>query len=142
MIVIADTSPINYLILIDAIDTLKALFGRVIIPQAVFDELQREKTPREVKAWMTLRPEWLTVQQASRSHLSPQKRLGDGEREAITLAIELQADAVKQPSAFHPLKSLQRCLRETRSENKPGKNRARSISVSAGGGDSYCPKRA
>jgi predicted nucleic acid-binding protein len=94
MIIIADTSPINDLILIDAIDTLKELFGRVIIPQAVFDELQREKTPREVKAWMTIRPEWLTVRQASRSHLSLQKRLGDGEREAIMLAIELKADAV------------------------------------------------
>jgi predicted nucleic acid-binding protein len=94
MIVIADTSPINYLILIDAIDTLKALFGRVIIPQAVFDELQREKTPRKVKAWMTRRPEWLVVRQASRLPFSPQRRLGDGKREAITLAIELKADAV------------------------------------------------
>jgi predicted nucleic acid-binding protein len=63
MIIITDTSPINYLILIDAIDILKALFGCSIIPQAVFDELQREKTPRKVKAWMTTRPEWLTVRQ-------------------------------------------------------------------------------
>jgi predicted nucleic acid-binding protein len=94
MIIIADTSPINYLILIGAINILKELFGCVIILPAVFDELQHEKTPREVKAWMTIRPEWLAVRQASRSHLSPQKRLGDREREAITLAIELKADAV------------------------------------------------
>jgi predicted nucleic acid-binding protein len=94
MIVIADPSPINYLILIDAIDTLKELFGDVIIPQAVFDELQREKTPREVKAWTTIRPEWLTVRQVCRAYVSPQKRLGDGEREAIALALELKADAV------------------------------------------------
>jgi predicted nucleic acid-binding protein len=66
MIIIADTSPLNYLILIDAIDTLKALFGRVIIPQAVFDELQREKTPREVKAWMTRRLAFLPAEEAWR----------------------------------------------------------------------------
>ena len=32
MIVIADTSPINYLILIGQIDVLRALYGRVLIP--------------------------------------------------------------------------------------------------------------
>jgi predicted nucleic acid-binding protein len=39
VIVIAATTPLNYLILIDSIDTLPRLYGRMTVPQAVFDEL-------------------------------------------------------------------------------------------------------
>ena len=41
MIVIADTSPINYLILIGEIEVLSALYGRVLIPPSVREELDR-----------------------------------------------------------------------------------------------------
>jgi hypothetical protein len=40
MIVVADTSPLNYLVLIDEVGLLPALFGQVLFPQAVFRELQ------------------------------------------------------------------------------------------------------
>ncbi len=94
MIVVSDTTPLHYLIQIGEIDILRELFGQVIIPQAVFDEMQREKTPQEVKAWIDARPTWLEVRQADRSIFIPKKRLGDGEREALALAKELHADAV------------------------------------------------
>lgn len=45
MIVVADTTPINYLILIEEIDLLPKLYGRVIIPRAVNEELMRSRTP-------------------------------------------------------------------------------------------------
>ena len=61
MIVVSDTTPIHYLILIEEIDILRDLFGRVIIPQAVFDDMQREKTPQEVKAWIAAPPIWLEM---------------------------------------------------------------------------------
>jgi predicted nucleic acid-binding protein len=35
MIVVADTTPVNYLILIGEIDVLPKLYGRVVIPPAV-----------------------------------------------------------------------------------------------------------
>jgi predicted nucleic acid-binding protein len=35
MIVVADTSPVNYLVLIDEIDLLPQLFGTVVMPEAV-----------------------------------------------------------------------------------------------------------
>lgn len=37
MIVIADTTPLNYLILIDLTRILPELFGQVVIPQNVID---------------------------------------------------------------------------------------------------------
>ena len=45
MIVISDTSPINYLILIECVDVLPESYGRVVIPEGVFEELQRQSTP-------------------------------------------------------------------------------------------------
>jgi len=35
MIVIADTTPLNYLVLIGRVETLPQLYGRVLIPLAV-----------------------------------------------------------------------------------------------------------
>jgi predicted nucleic acid-binding protein len=45
-LVIADTSPINYLLLIGHVDILPALFDRVILPAAVWDELKHPKDVR------------------------------------------------------------------------------------------------
>jgi predicted nucleic acid-binding protein len=39
MIVVSDTTPLNYLILIDSVAVLPALFGRVCAPAAVIEEL-------------------------------------------------------------------------------------------------------
>jgi len=94
MIIVSDTSPLNYLVLIGHIEILEKLFARVIIPQAVFDEMRHTKTPREVKAWVDSAPAWLEVRQAGRSRFAPGKKIGDGEREAIALAKELSADAI------------------------------------------------
>ena len=49
MIAISDTSPINYLILIECVNVLPELYGRVVIPQGVFEELQRRSTPQVVR---------------------------------------------------------------------------------------------
>jgi predicted nucleic acid-binding protein len=37
MIVVADTSPINYLVLIEEIDVLTKMYGAVVIPRMVRD---------------------------------------------------------------------------------------------------------
>ena len=94
MIIVADTTPIHYLILIGEIEVLKELFGRVIIPQAVFDELHRDRTPPLVRGWMDSAPAWLEVKSASLSLTDVAKSLGKGEREAIALAMELKVDAL------------------------------------------------
>jgi predicted nucleic acid-binding protein len=94
MIIVSDTSPINYLVLIGHIEILERLFGRVIVPQAVVTELQREKTPQIVREWITSAPSWLEIKRADISLFASTKKLGDGEREAIALAIELQAAAI------------------------------------------------
>jgi predicted nucleic acid-binding protein len=44
-LVIADTGPINYLVLIQHIDLLPALFHKVILPSVVQRELEDRDTP-------------------------------------------------------------------------------------------------
>lgn len=41
MVVVADTSPINYLVLIAQIDLLKQLYARILIPPAVLVRMER-----------------------------------------------------------------------------------------------------
>jgi hypothetical protein len=35
MIVVADTGPIHYLVIVEAVNVLKSLYGRVLVPQTV-----------------------------------------------------------------------------------------------------------
>lgn len=45
MIVVADTSPINYLILIRQINLLQQLYAQILIPSAVLKELKHPAAP-------------------------------------------------------------------------------------------------
>lgn len=94
MIVVADASPLRYLILIEHVHVLPALYGPVLVPPAVVDELNQERTPALVKTWLSNVPEWLYVQAPMRALTSSPAFLGAGEREAIALAAELSADAL------------------------------------------------
>lgn len=94
MIVISDTSPLNYLILIECIDVLPQLYGRVVIPEGVLAELQRDSTPQVVKKWIAAHPDWLEIRQARMQPDEGLAMLGVGERQAISLAQELKAAAI------------------------------------------------
>ena len=61
MIVVSDTSPINYLILIELQDLLPKLFDRILIPDAVHRELQSDAAPDPIKRFLADAPNWLEV---------------------------------------------------------------------------------
>jgi predicted nucleic acid-binding protein len=92
MIVVSDTTPLNYLILVEAIHVLPALFGRVYAPEAVIRELRHSGTPEPVRGWAESPPDWLIVQNPT--EIDPSISLGPGESAAIALAQELKADWV------------------------------------------------
>jgi predicted nucleic acid-binding protein len=92
MIVIADTSPLNYLILIGAEGVLPRVFDAVIAPPAVLVEMLHPKAPNKVRGWATTPPAWLQVRAAQT--VTTYGDLGPGESEAIALAIEIHADAI------------------------------------------------
>lgn len=92
MIVLSDTSPINYLVLTGHIDILPTLFGQVVIPVAVLTELHHSGTPELVRQWINLPPPWLQVY--TPEQVDPLIHLGEGEMEAICLAVEMHATLV------------------------------------------------
>jgi predicted nucleic acid-binding protein len=92
MIVVSDTSPLNYLILCGCAELLEQLYGRVCVPRAVLSELQSSDAPSEVQKWVAKPPGWLEVHEVADPDLS--LALDPGERDAITLAERIGADLV------------------------------------------------
>lgn len=85
MIVVSDTSPITALLAVGQEELLRLLFGEVIIPQAVGEELMRGHGAF---------PTWLRVEPVRRPEESQRfaQVVDRGEAEAIELAKELHAD--------------------------------------------------
>jgi predicted nucleic acid-binding protein len=95
MIVIADSAPINYLVLIGETELLSTLYGGVVIPTAVLTELRSRGAPAPVREWVSHPPSWLRVERVAPALLAETTLdLDPGEREAIALARELQAELV------------------------------------------------
>ena len=92
MLVVADNSPLRYLRVLDCAHVLPVLFGRILIPQAVLDELQHPKTPTAVRTWLADPPAWREVRSIVGRPDVELSTLEAGEQEAIVLAQELQAD--------------------------------------------------
>lgn len=94
-LVIADTGPINYLLLIGHIDVLPALFEKVILPSVVQAELTARRAPSAVRDWIAEPPPWIEMREASIDLFNSDpllKGIHAGERAAITLAATLQAN--------------------------------------------------
>lgn len=91
MIVVADTTPLRYLVVIEHEHLLPALYGRVFIPPAVAEELDHRSAPELVRRWLATRPAWLEIREPSHK-LVPESDLDRGEQEAIALAEDFSAD--------------------------------------------------
>ena len=92
MIVVADSSPLHYLILIGQTEVLPTLFHRVVIPEAVRSELTDRFAPASVDRWIRNPPQWLDLRLAPTESPLALESLDKGEREAISLAREMRAD--------------------------------------------------
>ena len=91
MVVVADASPLILLAAIGRLDLLRLLYGRVLLPAAVYQEVAgaRVSAPGAAQAAAA---EWLEVVTVHTPRAWP--GLDEGEASALSLAIELQADLV------------------------------------------------
>ena len=94
MIVVADTSPINYLVQIEREGLLSRLYSRLFIPDAVLGELCDPRAPDKVRRWAQALPEWVSVEQPTKAYSHPSITLDMGERFALQLALDLRADRI------------------------------------------------
>jgi uncharacterized protein len=93
MIVVSNTSPLINLANIGQLQLLQQLYGQVIIPPAVYDEIviagAGQPGAMEVKTY-----DWIKVEQISNQQMVTllQVDVDIGEAEAIVLALELKPD--------------------------------------------------
>ena len=92
MIVVADTSPLNYFVQIGCESVLPSLYKRVLIPPSVLHELGHPDAPKVVADWLLDLPRWIEVRPTAGAPDSALADLDPGEREAIQLAQEQRAD--------------------------------------------------
>lgn len=92
MLVVADTSPLNYLVWIESVEILPQIYDTVLIPPEVRAELLATDAPAVVRSWARNLPSWVEIcacDPAMRD--DPRWRILDlGERAALALAATRQ----------------------------------------------------
>ncbi|MEM9829833.1 MAG: DUF3368 domain-containing protein [Bacteroidota bacterium] len=92
MVIVSDTSIITNLIQVDHLEFLQDIFGEIVIPAQVFEELS--KVPGQLE--IIENTEWIEVKTIANEKQLEELTvvLDPGEAEAIALALELKADAL------------------------------------------------
>lgn len=102
MIVVSDTTPLISLLKIGRLDLLEKLFGNVLIPQAVYEELTVDERYK-LEAEQLKQKEFITVRTVknpdSVSILKRATGLDQGESEAIVLTDEVKAELLLMDEA-------------------------------------------
>ena len=94
LLVIADTSPVRYLVQLGHIDLLHLLVASVTIPTEVACEFGDFSAPPAVQAWIKSPPAWLNVLDVTVNDDPALSNLDPGERAAIALGITLNSDLI------------------------------------------------
>jgi len=114
MIVVADSGPLHYLILLDYTELLRRFYSRVVVPDAVATELSAAGAPPTVRDWILQPPSWVSVVPVA---LEAVETITDdldlGERAAIALAAGLGADLLLIDEASGRAEARRRNLRVT-----------------------------
>ncbi len=88
MILIADSSALITLAIIDKLDLLEKLFGEVYVPRAVYNEIYKKDKNESIKLANYCKDRVLDIKSNTNFNIS----LGKGESEAIALYNEKNAD--------------------------------------------------
>lgn len=114
MIVVADSGPLHYLILLEHIDLLQRFYGQVLVPEPVAKELGAAGAPAAVNEWIAKPPPWADVRPVTLEAMSTiTDDLDLGERAAIALAETLQADLLLIDETAGRAEAKRRHLRVT-----------------------------
>ena len=95
MPIVSNTSPILNLAIVDQLVLLHRQFGKILIPNAVLDELKvSEERPGSQAIREAISLGWIQTQAVSNVSFAQllKQTLDRGEADAIALAIELKAD--------------------------------------------------
>lgn len=114
MIVVADSGPLHYLILLGHADLLRRFYGQVLVPEAVAQELSVGSAPDSVRAWIASPPSWVNVHPLAPEAIAAiTDDLDLGERAAIALAEMVHAELLLIDEAAGRAEARRRHLRVT-----------------------------
>jgi predicted nucleic acid-binding protein len=114
MIVVADSGPLHYLILLEQTELLRRFYGQVLVPEPVAGELSAAAAPAVVQEWMRNPPTWVEVRRVPSDAVSMiTDDLDPGERAAIALAETVHADLLLIDEAAGRAEAKRRQLRVT-----------------------------
>lgn len=100
MLVVSDTTPLNYLILIGEIPVLPRLYATVVLPRQVVAEMSHPRAPEPVRRWTESLPEWVLVRAADEGRFPA---LDEGEAAALALAFDLDVPLLADELATRTL---------------------------------------
>lgn len=87
--IIADSSPLVILAKQGLLELLRKCFGKVIIPENVYEEVMRKQGfPEAIVLEKAIKDKWIVIERAAVSPLLDTKNIGQGEKEAISLAMK------------------------------------------------------
>ena len=89
---VSNTSPLIAFAKLDRFDLLYALLGSILVPDAVYRECLENCTFPERLRFEHAYTHYLTVAHVTLADVSFSRKLGKGEQEALTLAIQEHAD--------------------------------------------------
>ena len=113
MIVVADSGPLHFLILLEHIELLRRFYGQVLLPEPVANELSAAGAPEVVRE-ITKPPTWVDVRPVPIDDVSMiTDDLDLGERAAIALAETMHADLLLIDEAAGRAEAKRRQLRVT-----------------------------
>ena len=114
MIVVADSSPLQYLILLEQTTLLHRFYGDVLVPEAVAIELRAARAPQRVREWMSRAPSWIEIVRVTANEIAPiAEGLDLGERAAIALAERIRADLILIDETEGRAEAVRRSFRVT-----------------------------
>lgn len=116
MIIVSDTSPIANLVVVEYVWLLPKLFGTVIIPEVVYQELLANRIHHPVTQTVSS-AEWLEIRSVTDQQqvqiLERDRNLDPGEANAIVLALELKATQILMDERLGRTEAKNRGLRIT-----------------------------
>jgi predicted nucleic acid-binding protein len=114
MIVVADSGPLHYLILLEHTELLPRFYSHVLVPEPVAIELSAAAAPAVVQEWMRKPPTWVEIRPVPSDAISMiSDDLDLGERAAIALAETIHADLLLIDEAAGRAEAKRRHLRVT-----------------------------
>lgn len=111
MTVIADTSPLQYAVEIDAAQTLFMLYGPIVVPVAVYSEMLHPGSPLLLRRWVEANRRKIQVQSVQVPGDHQLACLDPGEIEAIVLAQQTPESLLIIDDADGRKEALRRGLR-------------------------------